>query len=119
MPGLVDSHSHIGEPEGDDSSDPTSPMCESSNSVNVRDAHLKKARAAGITTANVMPGSGHLMSGQTLYLKLRPVITIEQVLITLPDGRIAGGMKMANGTNPRRPTGWSPTRSPRQRFRFR
>ena len=46
-----------------------------------------------------MPGSGHLMSGQTLYLKLRQGGTIDDLLITLPDGRIAGGLKMANGTN--------------------
>ncbi len=102
MPGFVDSHSHIGEPEGGDSSAPIQPDVRILDSVNVRDAHFDKARAAGITTANVMPGSGHLMSGQTLYLKLRPATTIEQMLITLPDGRIAGGMKMANGTNPRR-----------------
>ena len=46
-----------------------------------------------------MPGSGHLLSGQTLYLKLRQGGTIDDFVITLPDGRIAGGMKMANGTN--------------------
>ena len=32
---------------------------------------FERARAGGITTVNVMPGSGHLMSGQTAYLKLR------------------------------------------------
>lgn len=49
-----------------------------------------------------MPGSGHLSSGQTLYLKLRKGNTIEDLLIKLPDGSIAGGLKMANGTNSRR-----------------
>jgi imidazolonepropionase-like amidohydrolase len=52
-----------------------------------------------------MPGSGHLLSGQTLYLKLRKGGTVDDFLITLPDGRIAGGLKMANGTNSIRPTG--------------
>ncbi len=110
MPGLVDSHSHIGEPEGGDSSAPIQPDVRVLDSINVRDAHFDKARAAGITTANVMPGSGHLMSGQTVYLKLRPAKTIEEMLIKLPDGRIAGGMKMANGTNPRRPAPFPGTR---------
>jgi imidazolonepropionase-like amidohydrolase len=110
MPGLVDSHSHIGAPEGGDGSAPIQPDVRVLDSINVRDAHFDKARAAGVTTANVMPGSGHLMSGQTLYLKLRPAKTIEEMLIKLPDGRIAGGMKMANGTNPRRPVPFPGTR---------
>lgn len=102
MPGLVDSHSHIGEPEGGDTSAPIQPEVRVLDSINVRDARIAKARAGGVTTANVMPGSGHLLSGQTLYLKLRPGKTVEDLLIKLPDGRIAGGMKMANGTNSRR-----------------
>src|SRR5436309_13543059 len=68
MPGLVDSHSHIGEPEGGDSSAPIQPDVRVLDSINIRDARMAKARAGGITTANVMPGSGHLLSGQTLYL---------------------------------------------------
>ncbi|MDQ2844155.1 MAG: amidohydrolase family protein [Acidobacteriota bacterium] len=110
MPGLVDSHSHIGEPEGGDSSAPIQPDVRVLDSINVRDAHFDKARAGGVTTANVMPGSGHLLSGQTLYLKLRPAKTIDDMLILLPDGRIAGGMKMANGTNSRRPPPFPGTR---------
>jgi imidazolonepropionase-like amidohydrolase len=55
-----------------------------------------------MTTVNVMPGSGHLLSGQTLYLKLRESRVVDDLLIRLPDGTIAGGIKMANGTNPRR-----------------
>ena len=110
MPGLVDSHSHIGAPEGGDNSAPIQPDVRVLDSINVRDARFDKARAAGVTIANVMPGSGHLMSGQTLYLKLRPGKTIEELLIKLPDGRTAGGMKMANGTNPRRPTPFPGTR---------
>jgi imidazolonepropionase-like amidohydrolase len=51
-----------------------------------------------------MPGSGHLLSGQTLYIKLRDGRTVDDLLIRLPDGRIAGGIKMANGTNSRRAT---------------
>ena len=111
MPGLVDSHSHIGEPEGGDGSAPIQPDARVLDSINVLDAHIQKARAGGITTANVMPGSGHLLSGQTLYLKLRKGKTIEDLLIHLPDGRIAGGMKMANGTNSRRAAPFPGTRA--------
>ncbi|MFN7921056.1 MAG: amidohydrolase family protein [Bryobacteraceae bacterium] len=110
MPGLVDSHSHIGSPEGGDSSAPIQPDARVLDSINVRDARIQKAQAGGITVANVMPGSGHLLSGQTLYLKLRDGRTIDDMLIRLPDGRlpdgrIAGGIKMANGTNSRRQSG--------------
>jgi imidazolonepropionase-like amidohydrolase len=99
MPGLVDSHSHIGGPEGGDSSAPIQPDVRILDALNPRAATIQKAQAGGITTANVMPGSGHLLSGQTLYLKLRDGNTIDDLLIRLTDGRIAGGMKMANGTN--------------------
>src|SRR5205814_7686133 len=42
--------------------------------------------------------SGHLLSGQTVYVKYRDGNTVDDLLIKLPDGTIAGGMKMANGT---------------------
>lgn len=101
MPGLVDSHSHIGEPDGGDASAPIQPDARVLDSINVLDSRIAKARAGGVTAANVMPGSGHLMSGQTLYLKLRRGKTIDDLLIKLPDGHNAVAMKMANGTNPR------------------
>jgi imidazolonepropionase-like amidohydrolase len=99
MPGLVDTHSHIGGPAGGDGTAPINPDCRVIDAINVRDTGLKKARAGGITTVNVMPGSGHLLSGQTVYLKLRDGGTIDDLIIRNPDGSAAGGMKMANGTN--------------------
>ena len=71
MPGLIDSHSHIGAGTGGDGSAPIQPDARVLDSLDARDASIQKARAGGITTVNVMPGSGHLISGQTLYLKLR------------------------------------------------
>jgi imidazolonepropionase-like amidohydrolase len=102
MPGLVDTHSHIGGPAGADGSDPMQPECRVVDAINVRDAALQKAQAGGITTANLMPGSGHLMSGQTVYVKLKDGRTIEDLAIREEGGAIAGGIKMANGTNSRR-----------------
>ncbi len=99
MPGLIDSHSHIGAGSGGDGSGPIQPDARVLDSIDVRDASIQKARAGGVTTVNVMPGSGHLISGQTLYLKLREARVIDDLLIKLPDGSIAGGLKMANGTN--------------------
>ena len=75
MPGLVDSHSHIGEGAGADGSAPIQPDVRLLDSLNPRAASLQRAQSGGITTVNVMPGSGHLNSGQTLYLKLQyPVL---------------------------------------------
>ncbi len=102
MPGLVCTHSHIGDVSGGDSSAPIQPDVRVMDSINVRDADVFRARAGGITTVNIMSGSGHLMSGQTVYLKLRRGNTIDDCLIRTRDNRIAGGMKMANGTNPRK-----------------
>jgi imidazolonepropionase-like amidohydrolase len=108
MPGLVDSHSHIGGGAGADGSNPIQPDVRVLDAIDVRDDSIQKAQAGGITTVNVMPGSGHLISGQTLYLKLRDGRVIDDVLIKLPDGSIAGGLKMANGTNSLRGTGGFP-----------
>ncbi|HUR99316.1 MAG TPA: amidohydrolase family protein [Pyrinomonadaceae bacterium] len=100
MPGLVDSHSHIGGGSGADGSSPIQPDVRLLDGINARASSIQRAQSGGITTVNVMPGSGHLDSGQTLYLKLRDnAIKIDDLLITSADGRYAGGIKFANGTN--------------------
>ena len=109
MPGLVDSHSHIGEPAGADGSAPIQPDVRILDSVNVRSSSIQRAQSGGITTVNVMPGSGHLDSGQTLYLKLRDnADKIDDLLIYDADGKYMGGIKFANGTNSMRGTGGFP-----------
>lgn len=101
MPGLVDSHSHIGSGDGGDRSAAMHPDVRILDSIDPRSDSFKKALAGGITTVNVMPGSGHLMSGRTVYLKLREAGKIEEMLfVDDPEEEIAGGLKMANGTNP-------------------
>lgn len=101
LPGLVDTHSHIGGGSGADRAAPIQPEVRILDSIDVRDSDFARARAGGITTVNVMPGSGHLLSGQTIYLKLRAGTTIED--LEIGGGRVspAGGLKMANGTNSR------------------
>lgn len=110
LPGLVDTHSHIGQVAGADGSGPIQPDVRALDSINARHAGIRKARAGGITTVNVMPGSGHLLSGQTIYMKLRPGTSVEQLAIRDAKGNIAGGIKMANGTNPMRPSPFPGTR---------
>ncbi|HZD47900.1 MAG TPA: amidohydrolase family protein [Silvibacterium sp.] len=105
MPGIVDSHSHIGidpNPTVSDSQDanegsgPVQPALRALDAIDPADPNIRMATAGGITTANIMPGSGNVMGGQTAYVKLRGK-TIEEMLIP----NTIGGMKMANGTNPK------------------
>ena len=105
IPGLICTHSHIGQVSGGDSSSPIQPEVRVMDSIDVRDTSIDKARAGGVTTVNLMSGSGHLLSGQTIYLKLRKGNTVEDLTIELPDGSLAGGVKMANGTNSIRESG--------------
>ena len=101
MPGLVDTHSHIGSGDGGDGSSALHPDVRILDSIDPRSDTFKKALAGGITTVNVLPGSGHLMSGRTLHLKLRKADQIEEMLfVDDPTEQVAGGLKMANGTNP-------------------
>lgn len=113
MPGLVDTHSHIGGVGGADGSGPIQPGVRVRDSLNVRDAGFRRALAGGVTSVNIMPGSGHLSSGQTVYVKLRHdknapgfgVRTIDDITYYDQDGEPMGGLKMANGTNPQRGSG--------------
>lgn len=102
MPGLVDTHSHVGGGWGADDSAPIQPGVRMLDAVDCRDAGFQRAQAGGITTLNVMSGSGHLMGGQTIYLKNRDARSIDEMCYRFPDGAPMGGMKMANGTNSHR-----------------
>ncbi len=101
MPGLVDTHSHIGGGDGGDRSSSLHPDVRVMDSFNPMSPSIKKALSGGITAANVMPGSGWLMSGQTIYVKLRSAKNVEDMLLCSEEHpEICGGLKMANGTNP-------------------
>ncbi len=107
MPGIVDTHSHLGGPEGGDNSAALNPDARAFDAINPASDGFKKALAGGITTINIMPGSGHLMSGQTVYVKMREGKVMEDIILINEKG-IYGGMKMANGTNPMRSSGGFP-----------
>ncbi len=103
MPGLICTHSHIGGVGAADGSEPIQPGVRVYESLNVRDSGFKRALAGGLTTLNIMPGSGHLISGRTIYVKLRFAggvpNKIEDIFIRDDNGDPIGGLKMANGTN--------------------
>ncbi len=112
IPGLVDTHSHIGvwskpnvpgNSDGNEMSGPVQSGVRAIDAINPDDPGIRMAAAGGVTTANIMPGSGNVIGGETLYVKLRGG-TVEAMRINgrLPDGtEVLGGLKMANGENPK------------------
>ena len=116
IPGLVDTHSHVGvyprpsvpaHSDGNDGAKPVQPQLRAIDAIWQDDPGIRMATAGGVTTANIMPGSGSVVSGQTAYVKLRGN-SIEEMLVSnvaTPSGIdpvVRGGMKMANGENPKR-----------------
>ena len=111
IPGLVDSHSHLGvasrplekaNSDGNERSGPVQSIVRALDSLNPFDPGIRMATAGGITTANVMPGSGNVIGGQTIYVKLRGYSPEQMWLGT---AGTYGGLKMANGENPKRSYG--------------
>jgi imidazolonepropionase-like amidohydrolase len=108
IPGLVDTHSHIGlwsrpnvpaHQDGNEGSGAVQSGIRAIDAIQPEDPGIRMAIAGGVTTANIMPGSGNVIGGQTLYVKLRGR-TVEEMRLT--PGKVLGGLKMANGENPKR-----------------
>ncbi len=106
VPGLVDTHSHLGlyprpnvpaNADGNETSGPVQSGVRALDAIWPGDPGIRMALAGGVTTANIMPGSGNVVGGQTAYVKLRGR-TVEEMRIP---GSV-GGLKLANGENPKR-----------------
>jgi imidazolonepropionase-like amidohydrolase len=106
VPGLVDTHSHLGlyprpnvpaHSDGNETSGPVQSGVRALDAIWPGDPGIRMALAGGITTANIMPGSGNVVGGQTAYVKLHGR-TVQEMLIP---GSV-GGLKLANGENPKR-----------------
>jgi imidazolonepropionase-like amidohydrolase len=107
IPGLVDTHSHIGifprphisaHQDGNEMTGPIQPGLRALDAIHPDDPGIKMAVAGGVTTANIMPGSGNAIGGQTLYVKLKGFVIDAMRALT---GSILGGIKFANGENPK------------------
>jgi imidazolonepropionase-like amidohydrolase len=110
IPGLVDTHSHIGlfgrpstpgGSDGNESSGPVQSIGRAVDAVNPLDPGFRMATAGGITTANIMPGSGNAIGGQTIYIKLRGN-TIDEMRIQ--SAKVVGGLKWLTARTPSAPT---------------
>ncbi len=106
-PGLIDVHSHMGvypQPEtsnhsdGNEMTSPTTAEVWAEHSVWPQDPAFEKARAGGITTVQVLPGSANLFGGRSITLKNVDSVTVQGM--KFPDAPY--GLKMACGENPKR-----------------
>jgi imidazolonepropionase-like amidohydrolase len=107
LPGIIDVHSHMGvyswpgsggNDDGNEATAPTTPRVWAGDSFHVEDPALSRARAGGVTTIQVLPGSANLIGGQSAVLKLRPSRTLKGMIF---EGA-PRGIKMACGENPKR-----------------
>jgi len=107
MPGIIDLHSHMGvypwpggkgHGDGNEAVEPITARVWAGDSFHVTDPALSRARAGGVTTIHVLPGSANLVGGQAVVLKLRPSRTLAGMRMASAPRSI----KMACGENPKR-----------------
>ena len=106
-PGIIDIHSHLGVypspgvealSDGNELTNPDTANVRAENSVWPEDPGFNTARAGGVTTLEILPGSGNLFGGRSVVLKNVPEFTTEAM--KFPGA--AYGLKMACGENPKR-----------------
>ncbi|MDB5366648.1 MAG: amidohydrolase [Rhodospirillales bacterium] len=108
-PGIIDIHSHDGTyvapltstdaKTGDvtEESDPNTANVWVEHAVQPQDPSFSRALAAGVTTIQVLPGSGNLFGGRSVILK--PVSAVTVQAMKFPGAPV--GLKMACGDNPK------------------
>ncbi|HEU5398883.1 MAG TPA: amidohydrolase [Gammaproteobacteria bacterium] len=106
-PGIIDVHSHLGVypspavdalSDGNELTNPNTANVRAENSVWPEDPGFNTARAGGVTTLEILPGSGNLFGGRSVVLKNVPSVTTEGM--KFPGAPY--GLKMACGENPKR-----------------
>lgn len=107
-PGVIDTHSHIGvyaspgfeaHSDGNEIVAPTTPQARAEDGFWPQDPQIQRARAGGVTTMQILPGSANLIGGRSVVVKTYPGAR------TVDEARFAGapfGLKMACGENPKR-----------------
>jgi imidazolonepropionase-like amidohydrolase len=106
-PGLIDVHSHLGvypspsvesHSDGNEMTSPVTAEVWSEHSIWPQDPGFNTARAGGITTLQLLPGSANLIGGRGVTLRNVPSKTMQGM--KFPDAPY--GLKMACGENPKR-----------------
>lgn len=105
LPGLIESHCHIGISEekigmdGNDSNEvtmPITPYLKAIDAINPMDAAFHNAIKAGITSVMVGPGSSNVVGGQFAFIKTDGR-NIDDMVVLEP-----AAMKVAFGENPKK-----------------
>jgi len=106
-PGIIDTHSHMGvyasphvraTSDGNEMSDPTTPEVRAADAFWPQDPQIPRAIAGGVTTIQVLPGSGNLIGGAGAILRLHLGRTVSEMAFPgAPET-----LKMACGENPKR-----------------
>lgn len=106
-PGIIDSHSHLGvypspgvsaRSDGNEATDPNTAQVWSEHSIWPHDPGFNRARAGGVTTLQILPGSANLFGGRSVTLRNVPSVTMQGM--KFPNAPY--GLKMACGENPKR-----------------
>jgi imidazolonepropionase-like amidohydrolase len=106
-PGIIDAHSHLGVgptpriPSLSDTNEMTDPVTAqvwAEHSIWPQDPGFPRALAGGVTSLQILPGSGNLIGGRTVTIRNVPARTVQQM--KFPGA--PHGMKMACGENPKR-----------------
>lgn len=106
-PGIIDTHTHMGVypsphvravSDGNEMTDPTTPEVRAADAFWPQDPQLPHAIAGGVTTVQVLPGSGNLIGGAGAILKLHLGRTVTEM--EFPGAPET--LKMACGENPKR-----------------
>jgi imidazolonepropionase-like amidohydrolase len=106
-PGLIDVHSHLGvyaspgvkaHSDGNEMTTPATPNVCAEHSVWPQDPGFSRALAGGVTSLQILPGSGNLIGGRGVTLK--NVYSNSYQGMKFPGA--PHGMKMACGENPKR-----------------
>lgn len=106
-PGIIDAHSHLGvypspgvasRSDGNEATDPVTANVWAEHSVWPQDPGFNRARAGGVTTLQILPGSANLFGGRSVTLRNVPSVTMQGM--KMPGAPY--GLKMACGENPKR-----------------
>ena len=106
-PGIIDAHSHLGvypspgvpsRSDGNEATDPVTANVWAEHSVWPQDPGFNRARAGGVTTLQILPGSANLFGGRSVTLRNVPSVTMQGM--KFPGAPY--GLKMACGENPKR-----------------
>jgi imidazolonepropionase-like amidohydrolase len=106
-PGIVDDHSHLGanaapggwaRTDANELVNPVTGYVWVEHSVWPQDPQFPRDLAGGVTTVQILPGSGNLFGGRSVILKVVPSATVQGM--KFPGAKY--GLKMACGENPMR-----------------